>query len=363
MHSVICPSCRHPIDADGVQAGQLVTCPNCGKRSGIPVDTPDEIPLAVPSPPLPETEAPPVAGSTPSQAAMGWSCPNCNHYNHRPSDRCEQCGAFRSLSPTGATHTDGLAVASLVVGLAVCVPFVPQALAVTFGILSLRRIRQAKDRLTGAALAWAGLVLGTTFGLLWSMVGLGVFQSGAWRTGVVGPIPAGMAVTGAQDDDDEMGFAEVSERLERLGKALKSHANDFRRLPPSLGALVPSYATSDWLCYDDGAAVGIPFKYVAGVDPYRSPANTIIVYTAPLVAPPEPRGYPRFGQPDEPKLWKKGRAPKGTQRMILQLNWRSELIGLEAFDRRMADQRTSAGGSASGDSDRTGKSPADRNGG
>ena len=341
MPSVICPSCRHPIDADDAQAGKVVACPNCGKRSEVPVDTSVEIAPAAPLTPHLTEEAPPVAGSTAPQVTMGWSCPNCNYYNRQPSDRCEQCGTFRSFGPMGVAHTDGLSVASLIMGLAVCVPLVPQALAVTFGILSLRRIRQAKGRLTGTGLAWAGLVLGTAFGILWAMGSLGLLQSGVWRAGFGGPVPVGMATAGAQsddDDDDEAGFVEVSEKLERLGKALRSHANDFRRLPPSLGALVPSYATSDWLCYDDGGAVDIPFKYVAGVDPSRSAPGTIIVYTEPLVPLPEIRGYPRFTQPDEPQLWKKGRAPKGTQRMILQLNWRSELISLEAFDRRIADQ-------------------------
>lgn len=69
-----------------------------------------------------------------------------------------------------ATQTSGMAVASLVMGLAgwTIIPFIGSVLAIVFGYAARKEIRQRPDELSGEGMAVAGLVLG------WIMVGLSV---------------------------------------------------------------------------------------------------------------------------------------------------------------------------------------------
>ncbi|MGD2041531.1 MAG: DUF4190 domain-containing protein [Anaerolineae bacterium] len=67
-------------------------------------------------------------------------------------------------------HTSGLAIASLVMGIAgwTLLPVIGSILAIIFGYMARNEIRQRPDEVEGEGLAVAGLVLG------WIMVGLSV---------------------------------------------------------------------------------------------------------------------------------------------------------------------------------------------
>jgi uncharacterized Zn finger protein (UPF0148 family) len=73
-------------------------------------------------------------------------------------------------APSGAVQTSGLAIASLVSGIAgwTIVPLLGSILAIFLGYAARNEIRRDPDRLTGEGLAVAGLVLG------WIMVGITV---------------------------------------------------------------------------------------------------------------------------------------------------------------------------------------------
>jgi hypothetical protein len=69
-----------------------------------------------------------------------------------------------------AVQTSGMAIASLVMGIAgwTLFPLLGSILAIVFGYAARREIRQRPDQLTGDGMAVAGLVLG------WLMVGISV---------------------------------------------------------------------------------------------------------------------------------------------------------------------------------------------
>ncbi len=197
-------------------------------------------------------------------------------------------------------------------------------------------------------MAWAGLVLGLTFGLIWTLIGVSAVRTGTWRFTVGGPararaVPGVTTLPGSQQgvEDD---FPEVAENLDHLGKALKGYLAEWDRLPSSLADLAPSYANRDRLVYTDGARADRPFSYVAGLDPKRGDPNTIVVYTDPLVPPPPAVGYRlQYVDPENRRFWKKGLAPKGIKRLVLQLNGQTALLTFDEFDRRMGRQEDRAG--------------------
>ena len=81
-------------------------------------------------------------------------------------------------------RTNGFAVASLVLGIVGCVPFITALLAVIFGIVGLRKTRDPS--VGGLGLAIAGLILGIVgllgWGAVGSFVGEAYFQSVPART-------------------------------------------------------------------------------------------------------------------------------------------------------------------------------------
>jgi hypothetical protein len=68
------------------------------------------------------------------------------------------------------TQTNGMAIASLVMGIAgwTVLPFLGSVLAIIFGYVARKEIRQRPDKFTGGGMAVVGLVLG------WLMVGISV---------------------------------------------------------------------------------------------------------------------------------------------------------------------------------------------
>jgi hypothetical protein len=112
-----CPHCNGPFEVPESQAGEFADCPLCGQEV--------QIPRVEPHPSGTSQGLPPTT----------------------PSD----------LSRT--LRTSGLAIASLVCGLIMCLP--PTALAgVILGIVALTQIADPARRLTGRGLAIAGIVTG-----------------------------------------------------------------------------------------------------------------------------------------------------------------------------------------------------------
>lgn len=69
----------------------------------------------------------------------------------------------------GRRRSNGMAIASLVLGVLGCIPFIPGALAILFGVIGIRKSREPS--VGGQGLAVAGLVLGIISVLGWSGFG------------------------------------------------------------------------------------------------------------------------------------------------------------------------------------------------
>lgn len=346
MPSVICPSCRHPVDFDTTLVDTTIKCPNCGTGCrAVSHEVPEVETVGGPAGAVAGGEAPPVVGAPlPPRITVSWTCASCGATNPGQATACAICRAPQGVQRMAiAPPTDGMAIASLIMGLIACVPILPQALAVAFGWASLRKIKRAPDTRGGVGLAWAGLCLGLLFGSIWCASLVGMIRNGTWLfnySTATGPgMPAPMTI-GSGKDDSDFELAEVGEAMDRVGRAMKAFSADAKRLPTALLDLAPSYARPDELVYADGGAVNRRFHYVVGLDPAVDDPNTIVVYTDPLIPPPPEFDYRRrYSQPDKPEIWKKGRAPRGIKRMVLQLNWEREVITLAEFDRRMDRER------------------------
>jgi type IV pilus assembly protein PilA len=98
-------------------------------------------------------------------------CPYCGEMIEDGSQFCARCGnrlvsaaavagtPGTAYAPTGAETTSGKAIASLVMGVLVFIPFSAVA-AIILGHLALSEIRKSAGRLKGQGLATAGLILG-----------------------------------------------------------------------------------------------------------------------------------------------------------------------------------------------------------
>jgi hypothetical protein len=75
------------------------------------------------------------------------------------------------LARRAPSKTSGLAIASLVCGLLVCLPCLPAILGIILGIMGLSTIGQSRGRLRGQGLAIAGIVTSVLAGLLWLVAG------------------------------------------------------------------------------------------------------------------------------------------------------------------------------------------------
>ena len=148
---MFCPECGAPNDDDSVYCG------NCGARmdpDGMPAMEAGVAPVAEP---IEEQVV-----DAPVQAPEGSL--SADELSPAPAAPEPRPVAVR----TTVTQTSGMAIASLVMGIAgwTLFPFLGSILAIIFGYAARREIRQQPERLTGDGLAVAGLVLG------WIMVGL-----------------------------------------------------------------------------------------------------------------------------------------------------------------------------------------------
>jgi prepilin-type processing-associated H-X9-DG protein len=127
--TIHCPHCNQPYAMTDEQerqyAGQLITCTTC------------QWPFSV------GAQAPQFGQSPPVSAGP----------MHMPAQGQVDYGTAAT-----APRTDGLSIASLVAGCAICVPFIAGILAIVFGIIGLKRTRSPHVR--GRGFAIAGLVLG-----------------------------------------------------------------------------------------------------------------------------------------------------------------------------------------------------------
>jgi hypothetical protein len=102
---------------------------------------------------LPPAPPPPPASSPPPPPAGGWYAP----------------------PPVQTASTNGFAVASLVLGIAVlCTGIIGGILAVIFGYMALSRIAESNGRQRGRPMAITGIVLG------WIAIGLTTIAAIAW---------------------------------------------------------------------------------------------------------------------------------------------------------------------------------------
>jgi len=190
-------------------------------------------------------------------------------------------------------HGDGLAVASLVCGLACFVPVVTQLLAVVFGLAALLRPRRRQRR---PALAIAGLILGMLVGFGWVML---------LTVSSVATVTGGGVVTGyggaADSPADEAALNDhLQSALRHLGHALAAYRRDLDRWPPHLDALVPTYLSATHLeeLDPDRAPTGRRLvTLVADVRFREDPPTAIVAYTVPVTCD-------EFGEPlSAPHRW------------------------------------------------------------
>lgn len=141
---MFCPQCGAPNE------DEAIFCGNCGA-----VLDADELPTPAESV-APEASLEEIdSGPVPRSDALSAGPPTTPPPRYRPS---------------AALQTSGLAIASLVSGIAgwTILPLLGSVLAIFLGYAARKEIRRNPDRLTGEGLAVAGLVLG------WIMVGITV---------------------------------------------------------------------------------------------------------------------------------------------------------------------------------------------
>lgn len=144
--------------------------------------------------------------------------------------------------PYSRPVTDGLAVASLVLGVLglTLVPFICSLPAVVCGHLSLGRIRRATGALAGHGLAVGGLVTEYFGVLIWGTVLAIVLTLVGAATGDSSVGKEIKALT--EEITKELNVAEATVRAERLAGACKAYARDHEgRFPEDLEALLPKY--------------------------------------------------------------------------------------------------------------------------
>lgn len=117
-----------------------------------------------PIPPSPAGTPPPSPGGTPHGQGAAWSAPSDPAASQWSGGRPPGTPAYPQqpagqYPPAAAPTTNGLAVASLVLGIVWCY-WVGSILAVVFGHLALGQIKKDPGRQAGKGLAIAGVVLG-----------------------------------------------------------------------------------------------------------------------------------------------------------------------------------------------------------
>lgn len=175
-YSLLCPNCGARFGNPLRTPGDVVNCLYCGASVTVPASE-DESPAEPVMPEVPastpesQSETPP-PGSPPRAEASQPGPPPANEQPGPPSGPPPEYGMPAPPLPAnyyryGPPQTSGLAVASLITGILslpfsfCCCAFVPVAiLAIGLGIGALNQIKKSNGRMTGAPLAWAGIVTG-----------------------------------------------------------------------------------------------------------------------------------------------------------------------------------------------------------
>lgn len=207
-----CPSCRHVVP---LGAGGTGRCPNCGEIVVAPAAQRAGAPSAAPGP----ADAPPV---------------------QPPGREARPVPAPPRLTLPPERPVRAVSIVALVCGLLFFLPFVPQALAVVFGLVAILRRRLPRERLAGA---WVGLVLGCVAMAGW-LVTCAWTRSTAFTATFAG-FGYLSGPRGAVEDEAEAAKAEEwATRMERAARAVNDHRRDFRKWPASLeemgGTLLPA---------------------------------------------------------------------------------------------------------------------------
>jgi len=97
----------------------------------------------------------------PECGAPSWQTCQNGHEIPKGNKFCPECGQGRwtSSSPIASKRTDGFAITSLVLGL-LWIGGIGALLAIVFGALGLRRIKESAGAISGRGLAVAGVILG-----------------------------------------------------------------------------------------------------------------------------------------------------------------------------------------------------------
>ncbi len=278
---MICANCRHPVDRTAGSAGPPAQCPNCGAALGVAA-----------------AEFSPRAFQAPPASPLVQRAPG--------------------------TGGDGLAIASLVCGLLLFVPIIPQLLAVIFGTSVLLGRRRRSVSPSGRGFAVAGLVCGLAFAVLWTVVIVWLVASLRWS---VATVSGGASARVFEAETYVAPPDEAEEKLNIVSQAIALYRKNFQRLPENLTDLVPDYLSSADLTLtgSDSDQRSEFLRLVGGVDPAREPATTILIYTDPFDRDSENRPI------DPPR------------QLILQLDGKIRLLEVGEVRRRLALERKRRG--------------------
>lgn len=165
---VFCSQCGTPNEG---APGTKVICTNCTQVFEVPAQDPGLAQTVMSPPAAPTQPASPLTPGTVPPAAQQppatWSAPAVNPGQPGPL----------YPAPVAAANppTDGLAIASLVLGILCCFPF--NVAAIICGVLALQKINANPAAIGGKGLAIAGIALGgisasmTVLGFLAAMLG------------------------------------------------------------------------------------------------------------------------------------------------------------------------------------------------
>jgi len=190
-----CPECRHVVEVD---PDQPTKCGNCGASVSAPAPVGKPQPFQSPEPPAAATQEP--APSAPDVPPV-------------PITRAASNAAF-------------------VLSLLFFIPFVPQVLAIGFGLFAVSRKRLPNERVT---LAWLAIVLSGLIFPCWIVLITSV-TSFLSTLGTFTAPPYAQSVL----DGNWTAASKLTEEMERVHAAASAHRRDFAAWPRNLDTLIGS---------------------------------------------------------------------------------------------------------------------------
>jgi len=188
-----CPECRHVVEVD---PDQPTRCGNCGANVSVPPAPQKPPPVQSPEPPAATTREP--APATPDQPPVA--------------------------TTRAATN------AAFVLSLLFFIPFVPQMLAIGFGLFAVSRKRLPNERV---ALAWLAIVLSCLIFPCWILL-ITTVTSFVSTLGTFTAPPYTQSVL----DGNWTATSRLTEEMERVHAAASAHRRDFAKWPRSVDTLI-----------------------------------------------------------------------------------------------------------------------------